>query len=448
MRLFISICIGVLCHFGGQAQMVDGVIAIVGNQAIMVSDVEEELAMVAAQRGTLPEGYSCSTLERQFLSKLLILKAEQDSVQVTDDQIEADLNKRMDQILRTMNNDPAKFQEYYGETVQQRKESMRDELKDYMLIQQMQNAVLGSVQVTPKEIRAFFNRIPQDSLPYFNAEAQVGEIVMKPILSEASKQDAQNTIADLRKKIQTNENTFEELAKQYSDDRGSARFGGNLGFQKRGQYVPEFEAAAYNLDVGELSDAVETKFGYHLIELLERRGNQLNLRHILIRPKITEDDIQLTMRKMDTVRQNIISDSMRFESAVLLYSDRESFSRANGGMLINPKTAQPSFETGELDYNIYFAIDTMTIGDYSLPIRYTDESGDEMVRIVSLRGKTEPHVANLVNDYDRIQAAALNEKRDIELQRWMRKKMKTVEVSIHESYRSCPNISTLLKHTK
>jgi peptidyl-prolyl cis-trans isomerase SurA len=293
--------------------------------------------------------------------------------------------------------------------------------------------------VTPAEVVEFFNSIPKDSLPYFNAEVEISEISAKPQVNEVERKKAYDRLEKLRTRIEEGE-SFETLAGQFSDDPGSARNGGDLGWMKRGSLVPEYEAEAYNLKDGEIGEIVESEFGLHLIQMIGRRGNTIHTRHILIKPEITQADVDKTIAYLDSVKMVIEKDSITFSKAVQMFSDKKSSSYSNGGRLTNPATGNTFFEIGDLDPDIYFTIDTMSVGEVSVPIEYENFRGEKAYRIIQMLSYTDPHRANLQQDYFKIQKAAIEQKRSSQFINWIKAKAGVTFVKVESPYKTCPNL--------
>ncbi|NND32127.1 MAG: peptidylprolyl isomerase [Saprospiraceae bacterium] len=432
------ICSGQL--WGQEPMVIDKVVATVGDEIILLSDVEEQYDYDRERLGTLSDIAKCGILERIMVQKLLINQAKLDSVIVGDDQVEQQLNSRIDYILSLMNNDISQFEEYYGKTVAQVRNEMREELRGQITAEQMQAMVIENTTITPSEVKAYFDKIPKDSLPYFSSEVEIGEVVVKPQVSATERQIALDRIESLRDRILAGEN-FAELATKFSDDPGSAKVGGDLGLQKRGTFVPEFEAAAYNLTEGEISEIVESPFGFHLIELLERKGNLIHTRHILIKPKINPEDLELAKNKLDSIRTIFLTDSISFEELVKKYSDEDVQSYNNGGRMINPASGNTFFETAELDADIFFAIDTLEVGEISKPIQFKSPTGEIAFRIVLLQSLTDPHQANLKQDYTKIKTAAIEERKVEFLNRWIDEKVLSTFIEVTPSFKEkCANL--------
>jgi peptidyl-prolyl cis-trans isomerase SurA len=271
-------------------------------------------------------------------------------------------------------------------------------------------------------VKEFFNNIPKDSLPYFSSEVELAEVVIKPKINALEDSRAKKLARNLLIQIVSDSVDFELLARKYSEDKVSAAMGGNLGVQPRGNLVPEFEAAAYQLKPNEVSDVVKTEYGYHIIQLINRLGNTINTRHILIRPKITTEDREAAYAELDSIRNLILADSMSFSKAIALFSE-EDFSKTRAGRIMNPMTGEPYFELGDLDPNIYFAIDGLEEGDITKVVEYETRTGEKQFRIVKLLRRTEPHQANLEDDYSKIRNAALDSKKGLFIMEWINSKI-------------------------
>lgn len=421
----------------GQRKVIDQVVATVGSEIVLLSDVEERKALVAAQQGNLPENADCFILDNILSEKLLVNQAKIDSVVVSDEEVEAQLDARIDQILAYMNNDYRQFEDYYGQSVNEVKEEFREDLRNQLLAQRLQGEVVTGTTVTPSEVKAFFNRIPTDSIPYFDSEVEVREIVLRPKISDEQRQLAIDKLTNIRQRIVEGGEDFAELAKVFSDDFGSARIGGDLGWTKRGKFVPEFEAAAYKLDEGEVSKIIESEFGFHLIQLLERRGNTIHTRHILVKPEIMQADLEKAERLLDSVRSLIISDSISFSRAVKSFGSDEFQSFNNDGRMVNPQTGNTFFEIGDLDPDVFFTIDTLKVDEVSKPFPFEYSNGETYFRIVQLQSRTDPHRASLEQDYAKIQAAAIEEKTSRYLDEWLLEKVYSTFISIDQRFGDC-----------
>lgn len=418
--------------------ILDKIIAKVGGEVIFHSDVEEQMAIMRDRRGNPGEIDRCLILESLTAQAMLVHYAKIDSVEVTDDEVNSEIDKRMDQILAMMNNDRKVFQETYNQTVSEMREQVKDDMLRKLLADRMQQQIITSVEVTPSEVSEFFDMIPKDSLPYFNAEVELAEIVIYPVVNPVEKAKALERINNVKQQLAAG-GDFAELAKKYSDD-GSGRQGGELGWTSRGEFVPEFEAAAFQLELLGVSDIVESEYGFHIIQLLDRKGNRIQTRHILIRPRITEEDLGKTRNLLDSIKNLIEIDSMTFAAAVKKFGDKRVQSYSNNGRMINQNTANTFFETGDVDSEIFFSIDTLQVGEITPPIEYRSPLGDVFYKIVQLQGRTAPHQASLKQDYSRIQEAARSSKRNQAFSDWIDKRVNDTYIVIDPRFSSCENI--------
>jgi peptidyl-prolyl cis-trans isomerase SurA len=424
-----------------QRKVVDKVIAQVGGELVLLSELEEQHTLFESQRGVTPPDARCFILDQILAQKLLINQAKLDSVEIGDEEVDAQLDARIDRILGLMGNDIAQFEAYYGQSIGQVKEQFREDLKNQILADRMRNKVMSGITASPSEVRAFFNQIPKDSLPYFNSEVELNEIVVVPKTNEVEKNKARQKLESLRKRIVEEGEDFAAIAGKYSDDLGSARTGGDLGWTKRGKFVPEFEAAAYNLEPGEISAAVESEYGFHLIQLLERRGNTIHTRHLLVKPQIVEQDLAQARHLLDSVRQLVVTDSLSFSLAVKKFSDKNTQSTTNDGRMVNPATGNTIFETGDLDPDVFFTIDTMQVGSVSAPFEFSQPTGEKAYRILKLVSRTSPHKANLRQDFSKIQTATIESKKNNFINQWITEKVDATYIEIDPAYHSCSTIT-------
>jgi peptidyl-prolyl cis-trans isomerase SurA len=304
-----------------------------------------------------------------------------------------------------------------------------------MKIEEIQSKITADIKVSPSEVKDYFNRIPKDSLPMINTEYQIGQIVKKPPVSFDELAASYEKIKTLRERILKGEK-FSTLAILYSEDPGSAAKGGELGMFGRGTMYPEFEGAAFNLkEPGEISDIIKTEAGYHILQLIERRGDYINVRHILIQPKVSPEDLDKARMKLDSVRVLIKNHSLTFDEAALKFSDDPS--KINGGLLINPVTNTTRFEADQLEPSLFFVIDNLEVGDVSQPVKFLTDEGKEAYRLLYLKVRSEPHRLNLKDDYNKIQTMALQEKQNKAIQEWVREKIKTTYIKINDKYKNC-----------
>lgn len=418
-------------------KLIDKILAIVGDGIILLSDVELQYQQIKLENENVTEDMKCNLLEDLMTQKMYLQQAKLDSLVISEDEVENELNKRI-QYFISMIGSQERLEEYYGKSITSIKDEFRKDIRDQLLSRRMRDKIFEGVKVTPSEVKTFFNKIHKDSLPYFNAEVEIGQIVFKPKVSPMQRQLAIDKIEGLKERIEKGED-FGMLALIYSEDPGSAQNNGDLGFVSRGEMVKEFEAAAFRLEPGEVSDIVETKFGYHLIKMTEMKGQRARLSHILVSPKITSFDLKDTRKRADSVKTLLDEGKIGFQEAVKLYSEDEG-TKHSGGMLVNQNTGSNSFEISQLDKSVYFGIDKLKPGEFSKPMLFQDERSQEQAyRVLYLKSQTEPHEANLKDDYDRIKKAALQQKEDQVLRKWLSMRIKETYIRVDNFY-NCENI--------
>jgi peptidyl-prolyl cis-trans isomerase SurA len=416
------------------SQVIDQVAAVVGGKIILTSDIEKQYNQFVLQGAEKTEETKCTVFDQLILQKLLVNQAELDSVIVTDAQVDAELDKRMRYYITQIGSEQ-KLEEYFHSTIVQLKAELRDLIKEQMTVQTMQSKITKDISATPNDVREYFESIPADSVPYIDADMEVAQIVRKPPVSEEEKKRVRAQLQEYRNKI-TSGDDFAVYAALYSEDAPSAKKGGELGFFERGRMVPEFEAAAFNLKPGEISPIVETKFGYHILQLIERRGDQINVRHLLLKPKVSDNDLMKAYYFLDSLKNKIANGTISFEEAAEKYSDDED-TRNNGGMIINPETGTTHLSPDKMDKLLFFQVDTMSMNKVSSPLPMTTAEGKNAYRLVMLKSRSKPHKANLKDDYQKIQEVALQEKQSKAMNEWVLKKRKSTFIHLNEEYRSC-----------
>lgn len=421
-NIILVVCFMTCFVFQGYTQLVDKVIAKVGSEYILLSEIEEEFAYAKSKDPDVSDDIKCVILDNMIAQKLVIYHAKIDSVEITDAEVETQLDYRFESVLRQMNGDEAFFEEYYGASVAEMKERYRDDQKHKILAEKMQHKLISEIEITPKEVEKFFKNVPSDSLPYFKSEMEISEIVSLPLVNDVERQKALDKIKILREKVVNGTETFADVATKNSQDPGSAARGGDLGFAKRGVYVPEFEATVFSLAKDEISDIIETEFGYHFIQLIERRGNSVRARHVLIKPEITQADLDKTKVLLDSVRQLITIDSLSFENAVKKYSVKSVPSYANGGRVKNQNSNNTFFAADDLDPDTYFAIYDLKPGAISKPMLITMPDGKKAYRLIQLNSTSKPHKANLKEDFDKISNFAKESKKNEYFLNWLKTK--------------------------
>ena len=436
--------LSVLLAAQGDRAVIDRVVATVGGEIILLSEVQEQFSYAKQQQTELPDEYRCVVLQNLVVQKMLVNQAKLDSIVVKEEEVETQLAARVDRLMLYFSQDEKALEEYYGQSVTDIKDQMRGDMRNQLLAERMQADVTGKATITPAEVQSFFAKIPPDSLPYFNAEVEIREIVVKPKVNAVERERARTVAEDLRKRIVEGGEDFATLAKKYSADLGSGTSGGDLGWQKRGTFVPAFEAMAYKLEKNQVSPLVETEFGFHVIQLLERRGNLIHCRHILIKPEVTQADLDLAKAKLDTVRQLVIDRGLTFTAAVKKFGDKNQQSFNNDGRMANPRSGNTFFEVADLDTDIFFAIDGLQPNDVTKPFEFKTEDGSKLYRIVLLQSRSKPHKADLKQDYGKIQTAALEQRKTELTEKWVLEKLRTTYLSIGQMFAECPNLQQLL----
>ncbi len=417
---------------------IDKIVAKVDNYIVLKSDLENAFQEALAMRRVNGLVDRCQVLEQLVVEKLMLAKAEIDSVTVGDDRVTGELDRRLQYMVSQYGEE--NIVEQFGKSIEEFREELRDDIRNQLIVQEMQRTITADVEVTPAEVRKFFNAIPADSLPYYSTEVAVAQIVKQPTVSRTQKEETRKKLLEIRERILDGED-FGALAKEHSQDPGSAVAGGELGFVNRGQFVPEFEAAAMRMQPGELSQPVESDFGFHLIQLIERRGNRYNSRHILLKPNSSELDIKYAEDFLDSLRTQIVNDSISFEKAAKEHSDDKE-TAASGGFFL-AQDGSNRVPTEELDPVIFFTLDTMQVGEVTQPITYRMDSGEPAVRIFYYKSRNKPHRANLQDDYQKIYNVALQEKKGRALNDWFEEARKQVYIEIDPEYAHCSIASTI-----
>ena len=426
-----------------QPQVIDKVVAVVGKNIILQSDIENQYIQYRLQGmadGTGKEVRS-RILEELLLQKLMLNQAEMDSITVTEDQVDNELSRRI-QILVSRFGSQEKMEAQFGKSMSEIKEEVRQAAKDNMLQEQVQAKIMANVKVTPQEVKDFFNDIPKDSLPTISPSYEIVQIVKRPPVSIDEKLQVKDRLYQIRRRILDGESSFATMAVLYSEDPGSARQGGELGFAGKGVYATEFENVAFNLHDGEISDVVETQFGFHIIQLIERRGETINCRHILLTAKVPVEALDKAQNQLDSVAQLIRNGDMTFEEACKKYSDDDS--RNNGGYLSNAATGGnwlslqdlQELEQGYPEYkNLAFVISRLEVGQISDPVPMTTNENNDAFRLVKVNRKNEAHQANLKDDYSLIQNWALGQKRQQAIGKWVSNKAEKAYIRLDDAYK-------------
>ena len=423
-----------LCSIKAQEnQIIDEVIAVVGNTPILRSELDILISQLDPEL-EVTQQIRCQLLQKLLIDKMLIHQAEIDSLPLNDDEV----NDRIDNNIRFFErqmNSRVNVEKYLGMSVAEYKSQIFPKVKSQMLLERMEQRIKSEIKITPKEVRDYYNQLPADSLPFMSSEVEVGQIVMNPIHSKEAKEIALEQITELRSRIIEGE-SFSRLSSIYSDDPGSKIQGGLLPEFGRGDMVPEFERTSYKIKKDSISEVIETKYGYHILKLIDKRGDKVIVRHILIRPKLIESDMELTRQKMDTLLLKLQSGTIKFCAAVKEYSQDEE-TKPNCGFFTDPNIGSQRIPFDYLDKSMASAIGMMKSGTYSEPLIGYAQDGSPYYRIFYLASESKPHVANLDQDWQRIQSMALDSKKEDQLDIWAEKKRKETYIYISGFYLNC-----------
>ncbi len=422
-------------------QSADKILVVVGrNRIILQSDLYRQVLDAKQQDPAFSD--TCNLLSQMIKQKMLLEQAERDSINVTEEDVEGQLDNRLRYFVQLYGS-KEKLEQTVGKTIYQIKEEFRDAIKDELMAQKMQGQILENVKITPAEVADFYRKIPVDSLPFFPATVEVGQIVINPPVSPELEEYAHKKLEDIRKKITDSIQTFEVAAGIYTDDPGSRDNGGLYeGVTRNGPWAPEFVAAAFKLQNGEISPIFKTKFGYHIIQMVRRKGDEADLRHILIKPEITKSDFKVALTKLDSVYEMLNNGKMTFQEAVGKFSTDEGAKRT-GGMITDPSTGSFELDITKLDPGMVLMLDSLKTGGFSRPHVYYNEMHEQSCRIVYLRNRTVPHKANLKDDYARIQEISLWQKKNAKTQSWLKSKLPTFYLKIDPYYQRCSVIKDL-----
>lgn len=419
---------------GSSGFVIDKIIAKVDNYIVLKSELEGAYQNYLAEGNPASGNARCGMLNRLIVNKLLVAKAEIDSVTVSDEEVDMETDQRMQMILQNSGTSPEQLEQAYGKTLVEIKIELRDQIREQKLAREMTSKITKDLTITPAEVKRFFNKIPADSLPFYSSDVEVAQIVRVAKVSEVQKQEARQRLVDLRNRILGGEN-FNDLARKYSEDPSAQYNGGEMGYVGRGAMVPSFEAMAFKLREGEISQPFESPFGFHIMQLIDRRGNEYNSRHILISAVPSANDIDRARQYLDSLRRKIVKDSIKFDVAAKEYSDDQA-TKGLGGYFTD-QDGSTRISMREIDPVVYLAIDTMKVGSVCQPMTYRTEQQKDAVRILYFKNKLPPHQANLKDDWSRIQSAALAEKRDRILDKWFQKSRGDVFITIDPEFDSC-----------
>ncbi len=416
-------------------KIIDKIVATVGQNEILYSEIENQYMQYLMQ-GYTSDGdvIRCQIFEEILFAKLLLNQAQLDSIEISDEMVERELDQRLNYFISQIGSQE-KLEKYYNKSILAIKSDLRSTIHEQMLSERVKNDITQDVKITPSEVRLFFNDIPKDSVPLINSEYKYSHIIVMPEILPEEKNYAKNKLEGIRKRIIDGQD-FSSMARMYSEDPGSSIKGGELGDFGRGMMAPEFEAVAFSLQPGEVSDIVETEFGYHIIQLIKRKGDFINVRHILIETKVSPVSMQLAKKQLDSVYNLIEEGNITFEEAAMRYSIDDS--KFSGGVALNPQTGGAVFNGESIDKDLFFKLDKMNVGEILPAIMFMKDRNKRAYRIVRLDKRTKPHKANLQTDYDKIQNIALEDKKRKAVGLWITDKANKTFININDaSLKSC-----------
>ena len=430
--LFVS------CFAQPKKVLADKIIATVGDKIILKSEIENSILDMQRQNVEIPANAKCLLLEQALGLKALVVQAEKDSLPISDDEIDAEIENRIRGAINQYGSKDA-VEQIIGKTLYQFKEDMRPSFREQKLAQSMRNKVVEDIKITPTEVKAYFETIPKDSLPYYESEIEVGQVVIYPKATRELENYAIDQLKEYKQQVEKGTKKFETLASLYTDDPGSKETGGKYEVNRNEkQWEPVFLCKAFSLKEGQISNVFKTKFGYHIIQMVSRRGDDATIRHILKIPQVTSVEIKETKVKMDSIRASLIGGSLKFGEAVSRYSDDES-SKFTGGR-ITDRTGSTSLAIDALDKDLVLMLKNLAVGEYSQATEFTDERGKKGVKIIQLISRTQPHRENLKDDYNKISQRALEEKKGGLLEKWFAKKIPSYYINIDSEYKTCPEM--------
>ena len=417
----------------GDTIIIDRVVAVVGNSPVLESAIELQYFQAKARNVQVSK---CKIYEDMLYQKLLVSQADIDSLTVTEKQVDAEIQNRLQGFIDQLGG-LEKVEEYFNKPLGEIKEDLRDVTEDQLLAQMEREEIIKDIKVTPSEVNNFYRKLPKDSLPLIDLEFELNQIVFYPEISKKDIEDVKKRLLDIRDEVLNKGALFETKAILYSEDPGSAASGGEYGMTSRNDLAPEFSAAAFKLKKDSISDVVKTDYGYHIIQLLDRKGERINFRHILMKPKFTPEAKARAKQLADSVYNALKEGTIEFEDAARLYSQDEK-SNKNGGLVMNPRNGTAKFTVDEIYPSNYYNIKNLKVGEYTRVFESYDDRGTTIYIIIKVKSKVEPHVANIETDYQVIQDMALNKKYNDAYDKWISEKSKTTYIKITDDYKKCP----------
>ena len=423
---------------------IDGVIAKVGDYIILDSDIDKSLLEISGAGGSVKDITRCQVLGKIMEDKLYAHQAVQDSLKVTDSEVKSMMDERLSYMVEQIGSMDKVVKYYKKNSEEEFRTYFFDVLKEQKLTSEMQKKIVDAVEITPEEVRSFFKKIPTADLPTFGAEMEVAQIVVTPIVSDAEKQKVIDKLNEFKKEVQEGGSSFATKAVLYSQDPGSRATGGYYKMNRKTQFVKEFKEVAFSLQEGEISAPFETDFGYHIIYVEKIKGQDIELRHILLIPAVTTEGLKEAKEKITLIRKRIVDKEITFDKAAKTMSD-EKETRTNGGALINPKTQDTRFELTKMDPTLYSQVSNLKDNEISAAIMDEDQNGKKKFKIITVTNRIDSHTADYAKDYIKIKDLALKEKQIKAIGKWFDDKIKDTYIKINGEYRDCTFTNNWLK---
>lgn len=427
-----------------QKLKVDGIIAKVGDYIILDSDIDKSYLEISSQGGSVKDITRCQMLGKLMEDKLYAHQAVQDSLKVTDSEVKSLMEERLSYMVEQIGSMDKVVKYYKKSTEEEFRSYFFDILKEQKLTSEMQKKIIDAVEITPEEVRNFFKNIPKDELPVFGAEMEVAQIVVTPKVSDAEKQKVIDKLKEFKKEVQEGGSSFATKAVLYSQDPGSRATGGYYKMNRKTQFVKEFKEVAFSLAEGEISEPFETDFGFHIIFVEKIKGQDVELRHILLIPAVTPDDLKAAKEKITLIKKRIEDKEITFAEAAKTMSD-EKETRTNGGALINPRTQDTRFELTKMEPTLYSQISNLKDNEISLPLLDEDQSGKKKYKLITVTNRIEEHTADYSKDYTKLKDLGLKEKQIKAIGKWFDDKIKDTYIKINGEYRDCTFTNNWLK---
>jgi peptidyl-prolyl cis-trans isomerase SurA len=435
MKRTIYLFLGALLSYSAVSQpvIIDRVVAVVGDFHVLQSDVEQQYLQMKMSGMYMPPDARCQIFNQLIEQKLLMAQAKIDSVEVGPDQVELQMQSRLDYFISQFG-DEKEMEDYFNKSIYDIKDDLREAIHEQMITQEVRSSITKDISVTPSDVKSFYRSLDPDSIPYINTEVELAQIVAYPPYSEEAVYQVKERLLELRKRVQEGED-FGTLAILYSEDPSASRRG-EIGFMMRSELDKAYANEAWSLKPGQVSKIVESAFGFHIIQMIERRGDRANTRHILMKPKADANARQKAIYKLDSLRTVIKADSIKFDMAAKRYSE-DTKTSVNGGLIVNPQTMAATFELDQLPTKDYYMIRNMDVGDMTEPYESTDHNNKTCYKILLLKSRTEPHRANLKQDYLLLQNMALSQKNQEVMRDWYAEKRATTYIRIDNSFKNC-----------